>query len=109
MYKPVIRRIILFICVCSLCVRAEPPSTGPPSGLRYNTPAVHAIVHARIVVAPGNVLENATLVMRDGVITAVGADVAPPPDARIWNMSGKTIYAGLIDAYSELAPDASKN
>jgi N-acetylglucosamine-6-phosphate deacetylase len=84
-----------------------PPSVAPPAGLRHNTPEVHALVGGRIVVAPGKVIEQGTLVIRDGLITHVGADVAPPPDARVWDMHGKTLYAGLIDAYSEL-PDTAK-
>src|SRR4051812_10630156 len=99
-------------CLCVLCgvagllplSHAQPPSTIPPNGLRDNTPAVHALINARIVVAPGRTIEKATLVIRDGVVTAVGADVAAPSDARVWDLSGKTIYPGLIDAYGEPGP-----
>lgn len=61
------------------------------------TPRVHAIVDARIVVAPGQVIPRGTVVMRDGLITAVGATVTPPPDARIWPGDSLVVYAGLID------------
>jgi imidazolonepropionase-like amidohydrolase len=64
------------------------------------TPRVHAIVGARIVTAPGQVIERGTIVIRDGVITAVGANVAAPTDARMWLADSLTIYPGLIDAYS---------
>lgn len=63
------------------------------------TPRVHAIVGARIVTAPGQVIEHGTIVMRDGLITAVGAHVAIPADARVWNADSLTVYPGLIDAY----------
>jgi N-acyl-D-aspartate/D-glutamate deacylase len=63
------------------------------------TPRVHAIVGARIVTAPGQVIENGTVVMRDGVITAVGAGIPVPADARIWDGDSLTVYPGLIDAY----------
>jgi imidazolonepropionase-like amidohydrolase len=63
------------------------------------TPRVHAIVGARIVTAPGQVIENGTVVMRDGVITAVGAGIAVPADARIWEGDSLTVYPGLIDPY----------
>jgi len=36
------------------------------------TPRVHAITNARVVVAPGQVIERGTVVMRDGIIVAVG-------------------------------------
>jgi len=68
-------------------------------GARAATPRVHAIVGARIVVAPGQVVERGTIVMRDGVIVAVGAKAPVPPDARVWPGDSLTVYPGLIDAY----------
>jgi imidazolonepropionase-like amidohydrolase len=79
---------------------AAAAQTTPVEGLRDNPPRVHALTNARIVAAPGRVLSNATLVIRDGVIEAVGANVRPPADARVWDLSGHTLYAGFIDAYS---------
>src|SRR5262245_57817526 len=66
------------------------------------TPRVHAIVGARIVVAPGQVIERGTIVIRDGVIVAAGANVAVPPDARVWRGDSLTVYAGMIDSYVAL-------
>ena len=63
------------------------------------TPRVHAIVGARIVTAPGQVIPHGTVVMRDGIITAVGEHVAVPADARVWPGDSLTVYAGLIDAF----------
>lgn len=64
-----------------------------------HTPRVHALVGARIVQAPGRVIEDGTVVIRDGVIEAVGpkAKVTIPPDARVWEMDSLTVYPGLID------------
>jgi N-acetylglucosamine-6-phosphate deacetylase len=81
------------------------PSTVPPNGLRENTPRVHVLKDAKIVTAPGQVIERGTLVIRDGVVAAVGAEVELPTDARVWDMKGKVIYPGLIDAYSEQSSD----
>ena len=70
-----------------------------PQGAHSATPRVHAIVGARIVTAPGQSIERGTIVIRDGVITAVGSGVAVPPDARVWDADSLTVYAGLIDAF----------
>src|SRR5689334_19354889 len=91
-----------------LPAQAEIPSTVPANGLREGNHTAHAFTGARIVVAPGNVIESGTLVIRDGVIVAAGADVAPPADARVWKLDGRTIYPGFIDAYSELSAESSK-
>lgn len=87
---------------------AGAPTTAPAEGLRENTPSTHALVGARLVIAPGEAVENGTLIIRDGLIEAAGAEAAVPKEARVWNCRGKTIYAGLIDAFSELPAEASK-
>lgn len=74
----------------------------PAVGIRQNTPGVHAFTNARIITAPGKVIAKGTLVIRNGVITAVGANAVVPADARVWDMSGMTIYPGLIDSYSDI-------
>lgn len=63
-------------------------------------PQVHALTGVKIVVAPGQEIESGTVVLRNGVIEAVGADVPPPAGARIWDREGATVYAGLIESYS---------
>jgi imidazolonepropionase-like amidohydrolase len=68
--------------------------------VRDNTPGVHALAGARIVVAPGRVLENATLVVRNGIIESVGTSVNVPADVRVWDMRGLTLYPGFIDAHA---------
>jgi len=86
------------VCVFSWASTAG-PQTQPIEGIRENTPQVHALVNARIVQAPGRVIEKGTIVLRDGLISAVGVNVSPPPDARIWDGAGLTIYPGLIESY----------
>jgi imidazolonepropionase-like amidohydrolase len=82
-------------------------STNRLEGLRDNTPRLHAITGARIVVAPGRVIERGTLVMKDGRITAVGADVPVPAGARVWKLEGRSVYAGFIDLASTVGVPAS--
>jgi len=102
---------IIALSLAGSLLVAQPPFTAPANGLRDNTPACHALVGAKIIVAPGKTIEKGTLVVRDGKIVAVGAsdDVKPPTDARVWDCTGKTIYAGLIDGFSELPAEASKS
>jgi imidazolonepropionase-like amidohydrolase len=63
---------------------------------------VYAITNARIVTVSGATIERGTLVIRDGLIAAVGANVAAPPDARPVDGTGLTVYPGIIDASSTL-------
>jgi len=91
-----------FLALLAAPLLAAPPNTRPANGLREKTPNVHALVGAKIVVAPGRVIDSGTVVVRDGVITDVGADVEVPADARRWDLAGKTIYPGLTDGFSEI-------
>ncbi len=86
---------------------AAPPSTEPVDGLRQNTPAVYALTNLRIVTEPGKTIDKGTIVVRDGVIEAVGPDMKAPADARVIDLAGKTAYAGLVDAYSEFTISAN--
>lgn len=99
-------RSLVLLSLISLVVLSpdagmQAESTVPPPGIRENTPGVHALTGVRIVTAPGQVIDNGTIVIRDGSIAAVGAGVKPPADARVWDLSGKTIYAGFIDPFSD--------
>src|SRR3977135_2391648 len=64
---------------------------------------IYAITNAKIVTVSGADIEHGTIVIRDGLIAAVGASVAAPPDARVIDGSGLTVYPGLIDANTNLA------
>lgn len=75
--------------------------TVPPEGIRQNTPRVFALTGARLVLSPSSTIEKGTLVIRDGVIEALGANVSIPADATVLDRKGKTIYPGLIDSYSD--------
>ncbi len=77
-------------------------TTAPKQGIRENDPRLHALTNARIVTSPGKIIEKGTILIRDGVIVAAGADVKVPADARVWDLAGKTIYPGFIDGYSRL-------
>ena len=67
---------------------------------------VVAIQGARIVQAPGRVIESGTIVFRDGVIESVGRRVDIPYDAQIIDGDSLTVYAGLIDVLSNVAVPA---
>lgn len=74
-----------------------------PPGLRPLEASSHALVGARVVVSPWKVIENGTILLSDGRIAAVGAKIEAPPDARVHDMTGTTIYAGFIDAHVSFA------
>ncbi|MEQ1859989.1 MAG: amidohydrolase family protein [Chthoniobacteraceae bacterium] len=92
------RTVVLSASVCWVSEVVAADAIRAP-GNRPLPASVHALVGGRVVVKPGDELEKATIVLRDGRIVAVGADVAVPADARVHDMAGTTIYAGFIDAH----------
>ncbi|HXQ69429.1 MAG TPA: amidohydrolase family protein [Pyrinomonadaceae bacterium] len=77
------------------------------AGAQRSAIDTYAITNARIVTVSGATLERGTVVIRNGLIAAVGANVNAPSDARIIDGTGLTIYPGLIDSYTNLAlPEA---
>ncbi len=74
----------------------------PSNGLRENPPGVWALINSTVHIEPGTVLENATIIIRDGLIQNVGTDINIPKDATTLDMSEKTIYPGFIDSWVEI-------
>jgi imidazolonepropionase-like amidohydrolase len=76
------------------------------AGAQAERPRTYAITGARIVTAPGAVIEQGTLVLRDGLVESVGAGVAAPPDAEVIAAEdGWTVYPALVDAASAVGLD----
>ncbi len=61
-----------------------------------------AITGATVHIGNGQVLNNATVVIIDGKITAVGTNVSVPAGAQTVNAQGKQVYPGLILSASNL-------
>jgi len=63
-------------------------------------PSAVAIRNAKIVTVSGPVIAKGTVVVRNGLIEAVGENVQVPADAWVVDGEGMTVYPGLIDALS---------
>jgi imidazolonepropionase-like amidohydrolase len=84
--------------------------SGQLSHAQNSATEIYAITNARIVTVSGPVIERGTLVIRNGLIQAAGANVAAPADAQVIDGTGLTVYPGLIDGLSSFGipvPQAS--
>lgn len=63
---------------------------------------VVALRGARLLTITQGEIESGVIVMSGGRITAVGTDVSIPSDARVIDVSGKTIMPGMIDGFTNL-------
>src|SRR6185312_2011909 len=81
------KQLVFALCLVTACALAESPSTV-------------AIRNAKIVTVSGPVIAKGTVVLRNGLIEAVGENVQAPADAWVVDGEGLTVYPGLIDALS---------
>lgn len=86
--------VILAIIITAPQVYAQTPATSQEG------PA--ALTGGTIYTVSQGVIEDGTILFEDGVITALGTDVDIPDGAEQIDVSGKQIYPGLVDAYSDM-------
>ncbi|HYC02650.1 MAG TPA: amidohydrolase family protein [Azospirillaceae bacterium] len=78
-----------------------------PSTYRPMPSVTTAIVGARLLTGTGEEIEDGTIVLEGGRITAVGRGVPVPAGATVIEARGKWVTPGLIDAHSHLGVYAS--
>ena len=61
-----------------------------------------ALTNAKIYTVTNGVIENGTIIINNGIIEAVGADINIPGDAQVIDYSGQEIYPGMIDSGTRL-------
>jgi len=82
-------------------------STTPQQGLAEHTPRHASIVGARIVVAPGKVIESGSIEIRNGLVADVRSGRHAAAGAMVIDARGKTVYPAFIDVHGSYGYDAS--
>jgi imidazolonepropionase-like amidohydrolase/Tol biopolymer transport system component len=81
----------------------EPPTAGTNIGFAqpYDVPSGKlAFTGARIISMRGDeVIDRGTVIVDGNRITAVGANVSVPGDAKVIDVAGKTIMPGIVDVH----------
>jgi imidazolonepropionase-like amidohydrolase len=85
---------------------AAPPAPAPEAVVEAAPAPVPATVYqgARLILGDGNVIENGSFVVQDGLFTAVGASgsVTLPAGATTVDLTGATVMPTLIDGHVHL-------
>src|SRR6267378_838229 len=104
------RSNLLLRCALAVCFTAL-FSAAPFLHAQGGEPQYFAIRGAKVVPVSGPSVESATIVISRGLITAVGKDVAIPPEAWVIDGKGLIVYPGLVDSFTDVgipaAPAAS--
>jgi imidazolonepropionase-like amidohydrolase len=92
------RFLIAFVLVAAACAQSAKPAK--PEAQAGGTIALRG---GKLLTVSHGVIENGVLLMQNGRITAVGpASTAIPPGAKVIDITGMTVYPGLIDAETRL-------
>jgi len=88
----------------ALALLAAPAACGAEPQQVEPTPGLTAFTGARLIIGDGGTIESGTIVVRDGIIEAVGASdaVAVPEDASTVDLAGKTVTPGLVNAHGHV-------
>lgn len=89
--------LLAFACGAALTVAAL---VAARTGSAQSQGEAYAIRGGTVVTVTGAVIQKGTIVVRNGLIQSVGADVPIPGDARIVDATGMTVYPGLIDSHT---------
>jgi imidazolonepropionase-like amidohydrolase len=81
---------------------ARPPQDPYPSTYEAYPSGIVLITHATVLTGAGGRIENGSVLLEDGKITAVGVDLEAPEGASIVDAEGKWVTPGVIDIHSHL-------
>jgi len=100
------RFLLALFCSAAVTALGAPPSQGanPP-----DSPAVLLIQNATILTVSHGTIEHGSVLIKDGKIAEVGANVKAPKDAEVIDANGQFVIPGIIDCHSHIAVDGSVN
>jgi imidazolonepropionase-like amidohydrolase len=104
MYK---KYLILMMLMCSFSIIAQ-EHFPKNDGVKSKNTNYTAFINAKIYVTPTQIIDNGTLLIKDGKVVASGASVNIPANAVVIDVSGKSIYPSFIDIYSGFGVEKPK-
>lgn len=92
---------LYFILLTTICSISFAQVSFNKNGVADIRPKLFAFTNATIVVDSKTTIENATLIVKNDLIEAVGKNITIPKGAIIYDLSSKRIYPSFIEAYSD--------
>ena len=102
------KKVFLWIFLVGLFVNTKAQESFPINGIRDVRTSVYAFTNATIVQNEKSKIENATLLINQGKIIAVGANLVVPKEAIVINCAGKYIYPSFIDPFTDYGVGSPK-
>ncbi|WP_417558032.1 amidohydrolase family protein [Mesoflavibacter zeaxanthinifaciens] len=103
--KKILSILGLLLCSYSFAQEYIPKN----DGVKTNTSNYTAFTNAKIYITPTQIVDNGTLLIKDGKVVASGNNVSVPKNAVTVDVSGKTIYPSFIETYSDFGMKPVEN
>ncbi len=97
--------IALFFCATTFYGQDYFPKN---DGVKSDNNNYTALTNAKIYVTPSQIIENGTLLIQNGKVVQVGANVALPKNVVVIDLTGKSIYPSFIDVFSDFGVTQAK-
>jgi imidazolonepropionase-like amidohydrolase len=94
--------------LCAAATLAALAACAPRSARAQDSSTIFIQNATILTVTHGNI-EHGSILIRDGKIAAVGADLKAPSDATVIDATGQFVMPGIIDCHSHIAVDGSVN
>lgn len=88
---------LIFLLIATQCFSQ---STKQSEGIRHERPGLYALTNAHITTSGGTIISNATLIVKNGKVEAVGNNFVIPAGAIVMDCKGAYIYPSFIDLYT---------
>src|SRR5262245_30142049 len=98
--RSAIWRRVKMVIALALLTSATLFSQVPQNGTADEPLDQFAIINARIVVAPGRIINSGSLVIKEGKVVSAREGQEKPAGAIVIDLQGKSIYPSFIDIYS---------
>lgn len=92
-----LRMLMLFLLVGSSMMAQEyfPKN----DGVKTTNTNAYLLTNATLYLKPGQVIQNGSLLIKEGKIAAVGSSVTAPANAVVMDLQGKSIFPSFIDPF----------
>jgi imidazolonepropionase-like amidohydrolase len=69
-------------------------------GVKTKATSYTAITNAKLYITPTKIIENGTLLLKDGIVINSGRNIPIPTNSEIIDIKGNSVYPSFIDMYS---------
>jgi imidazolonepropionase-like amidohydrolase len=97
-YTPIRGRLLYLLCFINFLYFLSPADACGQS----QPPTAYAITHAKIFTLSGTIIDDGTLILRDGIIAGVGVGLDIPAGAQVIDAKGLQVYPGIFDSITQM-------